>query len=95
MKTVLTTVPHPISSYDPNMPKFDERRYWRGPTWAFMNMLTEFGLAGMGHGVEAEALRLNTDRLSAGHGFSEYCGPITGNPARGNSFTWTATVWLH
>ncbi|MBO9433398.1 hypothetical protein J7394_04230 [Ruegeria sp. R13_0] len=95
LKTVLTTVPHPIPSYDHKSPKFDERRYWRGPTWAFMNMLTGFGLKDMGHGVEAEALRLKTGRLIAGQGFAEYYDPITGSPAGGNSFTWTAAVWLH
>ncbi|WP_420585611.1 MGH1-like glycoside hydrolase domain-containing protein [Ruegeria sp.] len=93
--TILTIVPHPIPSYDPSMPKFDARRYWRGPTWAFMNMLAGIGLKDMGHGDEAETLRLKTGRLIAGHGFAEYYDPTTGSPAGGNSFTWTAAVWLH
>ncbi len=95
LQAILENVPYPVPSYDPSMPKFDQRRYWRGPTWGFMNMLIGFGLADMGHLTEAEALRQKTAQLIATNGFAEYYDPLSGSPAGGNSFTWTAAVWLH
>nr|WP_170333550.1 hypothetical protein [Ruegeria arenilitoris] len=95
LKSVLETVPYPVPSYDPDMPKFDARRYWRGPTWAFMNMMIGFGLADMGHAQQAEQLRQKTAELISGYGFAEYFDPKTGSPAGGQAFTWTAAVWLH
>ncbi|MEM1006536.1 MAG: hypothetical protein AAF496_07065 [Pseudomonadota bacterium] len=95
LNTTLKSVPFPVPSYDPSMPKFDARRYWRGPTWAFMNMLIGFGLADMGHQEQAESLRRKTADLISAYGFAEYFDPIAGNPAGGNAFTWTAAVWLH
>ncbi len=95
LQAILENVPYPVPSYDPSMPKFDQRRYWRGPTWGFMNMLIGFGLADMGHLPEAEALRQKTAQLIATNGFAEYYDPLSGGPAGGNSFTWTAAVWLH
>ncbi len=95
LKTTLATVPYPVPSYDPEMPKFDARRYWRGPTWAFMNMMIGFGLQDLGHTEQADQLRQKTGDLISGFGFAEYFDPKTGSPAGGKAFTWTAAVWLH
>ena len=95
LKTALLTVPYPVPSYDPEMPKFDARRYWRGPTWAFMNMMIGFGLQDLGHTEQADQLRKKTGDLISGFGFAEYFDPITGSPAGGKAFSWTAAVWLH
>jgi mannosylglycerate hydrolase len=85
---------YPVPSHDPGALGFDPRRYWRGPTWAIMNTLIGVGLADMGHGDRAERLRLATRDLIATHGFAEYFHPMTGDPAGGGTFTWTAAVWL-
>ncbi len=95
VQKVLANVPHPIPSYDPGMPGFDARRYWRGPTWAIMNMMIGFGLEDMGHSHEADQLRRKTADLITSYGFAEYFDPMTGSPAGGKAFTWTAAVWLH
>ncbi len=95
LKATLETVPYPVPSYDPEMPKFDARRYWRGPTWAFMNMMIGFGLQDLGHTEHADQLRKKTGDLISGFGFAEYFDPITGSPAGGKAFSWTAAVWLH
>ncbi len=95
LKSILETVPFPVPSYDPDMQKFDARRYWRGPTWAFMNMMIGFGLEDMGHAQQAERLRQKTAELISGYGFAEYFDPKIGSPAGGQAFTWTAAVWLH
>ena len=95
LKSVLASVPYPVPSYDLSMPKFDARRYWRGPTWPFMNMMIAFGLAEMGHAQQADILRQKTASLISSYGFAEYFDPNSGSPAGGNAFTWTAAVWLH
>lgn len=91
---ILDDVPWPVPSYDPSFPKFDSRRYWRGPTWAIVNNLIAIGLRRMGHLEEAERLRRSTAQMIAEHGFAEYFDPMTGAPAGGGTFTWTAAVWL-
>jgi len=82
-----------VDSYDPRDEKFDGKRYWRGPVWGVMNMLIGMGLEEYGM-EEGRALRQMTKALIAEHGFAEYFDPRDGSPAGGESFTWTAAVWL-
>ncbi|MBO9474303.1 hypothetical protein J7413_12195 [Shimia sp. R10_1] len=94
LREILAQVPYPVPSNDPDAETFDARRYWRGPTWAIVNMLIGMGLKDMGHVVEAETLAKKTAALIAEHGFAEYFDPFSGDAAGGGSFTWTAAVWL-
>ncbi len=94
LRDVLERVPYPVPSNDPDAETFDTRRYWRGPTWAIVNMLIGLGLKDMGHEKEAQALAKKTADLIAEHGFAEYFDPFSGDAAGGGSFTWTAAVWL-
>ncbi|MDJ0860172.1 MAG: hypothetical protein QNJ03_13885 [Dinoroseobacter sp.] len=82
-----------VASHDPDSPAFEPKRYWRGPSWAMMNMLIAMGMdeAGLEEGA---ALRRQTARMIETGGFSEYFDPTTGAPAGGQNFTWTAAVWL-
>lgn len=91
---VMDAVPHGVPSYDPQGPKFEPRRYWRGPTWGMMNTLIGLGLADCGHHARSERLRATTAKLIETHGFAEYFDPITGDPAGGQRFSWTAAIWL-
>ena len=84
----------PVPSLPANTQAFDAKRYWRGPVWAFMNSMIARGLAEMGHRQEAAHLRQCTCDLIAEHGFAEYFDPLTGAPAGGGKFSWTAAVWL-
>jgi hypothetical protein len=59
-----------------------------------MNALAGLGLADCGHSREALRLRETTRRLIETNGFAEYFDPITGAPAGGQNFTWTAAIWL-
>ena len=93
LRRCLDEVPFPVPSLDPAAARFDAKRYWRGPTWAMMNMLIARGLADFGH-PEAEVLRARTAALIARHGFAEYFDPLSGAPAGGGTFTWTAAIWL-
>ncbi|MGH1465280.1 MAG: MGH1-like glycoside hydrolase domain-containing protein [Cognatishimia sp.] len=85
---------HPIASHPTTSEHYDSRRYWRGPTWAFMNMMIGIGLADQGHKEQAERLRAATADLIRSFGFAEYFDSTTGEAAGGQSFTWTAAVWL-
>lgn len=94
LRDVLEEVPYPVPSNDPQAETFDARRYWRGPTWAIVNMLIGMGLSDMGHTKEATTLAQKTGALIAEHGFAEYFDPFSGAAAGGGTFTWTAAVWL-
>lgn len=83
-----------LPSYDPDGPRFDSLRYWRGPVWGVMNFMAGVGLAEQGLTEEARRIRGDTARLIAEHGFAEYFDPMDGTPAGGGTFTWTAAVWL-
>ena len=93
LRSALGRTKFPVASHDPDSPHFDPVRYWRGPTWAFMNLLIGKGLAE--HGLsEAQTLRQATASMIRRSGFSEYNNPLTGEAAGGDSFAWTAAVWL-
>jgi hypothetical protein len=91
---VTAALPHGLPSLDPADPRFEAKRYWRGPVWAVMNLMAGVGMADMGLRAEAEALRQGTARLIGENGFAEYFDPVTGAPAGGGAFSWTAAVWL-
>ena len=76
-----------IPSSDPDAPGFDARRYWRGPTWPFMNALIAIGLREAGRTAESERLRRETAALIANGGFYEYFDPYDGTPCGGADFT--------
>ena len=90
---VIGNVEYGIPSLDSHDARFDPKRYWRGPVWGFMNMLIGSGMQEMLM-PEGDHLRASTARLIQQHGFSEYFDPRDGSPAGGQSFTWTAAVWL-
>ena len=85
---------YPVPSHDPSSERFDAKRYWRGPTWAIINVLIGIGLEEHGLTDRADALRKTTADLIREHGFAEYFDPMTGDAAGGGTFTWTAAVWL-
>ena len=87
-------VPYGIPSSDPAAPGFDSRRYWRGPSWPFMNALIAIGFHDAGRAAEGERLRTETADLITRSGFYEYFDPYDGTPCGGGDFTWTAAVWL-
>jgi mannosylglycerate hydrolase len=90
---VLAQTKYGVPSLSPSDPRFDGKRYWRGPVWGMMNMMIGLGLTEMGL-PQGKAVRDITADLIGEHGFAEYFDPRDGTPAGGNSFTWTAAVWL-
>ncbi|MDJ1015427.1 MAG: hypothetical protein QNJ35_02865 [Paracoccaceae bacterium] len=91
---ICTAAPFAVASYDPGGPKFDAKRYWRGPVWGMINSLIGIGLEDCGHIDAANRLCETTRGLIEKSGFAEYFDPIDGSPAGGSRFTWTAAIWL-
>ena len=94
LRRALEQVRYPVASIDADSAEFDPLRYWRGPTWGFMNFMIASGLAEFGLEDEAESLRDSTRSLIRQSGFFEYYSPVDGQAAGGGSFAWTAAVWL-
>ena len=59
-----------------------------------MNMMIGIGLEDAGEKKRADIIRSQTHLAISEKGFAEYFDPLDGTPAGGNSFTWTAAVWL-
>ncbi|MEM7197894.1 MAG: hypothetical protein AAF352_05955, partial [Pseudomonadota bacterium] len=91
---ILAAMPYGVASHDPESPRFDGQRYWRGPVWGIMNMLIALGLYEQGHKDDARHIRTMTRELITRHGFAEYFDPRDGTPKGGQFFTWTAAIWL-
>lgn len=91
---IAEAVTYGFPSHDPQSPRFEPYRYWRGPSWGIVNTLIGMGLEEMGHAAQAEKLRLDTADLIIKSGFAEYFNPTDGSPAGGDKFTWTAAIWL-
>ncbi len=90
----IAKAPHAVASVAPDHPRFDSKRYWRGPIWAIANFMIAEGLKEGGHVALAERIRADTRRLIEAAGFFEYFDPLDGAGLGGRHFTWTAAMWL-
>jgi hypothetical protein len=84
-----------VPSFDLTDPRYNPRRYWRGPTWLNTTWLLAEGL--WTHGEEALAHRLRADMITlvAGAGLREYFNPRTGSGHGTSNFSWSAALLLH
>jgi len=90
----LVPVKFGLPSFDPGHPLFDPILYWRGPVWAIINRLVADGLTRAGLTKLAERIRADTEALIRKTGFYEYFNPVTAEGGGGDSFSWTAAMWL-
>lgn len=91
---VWDAVTYGIPSADPHTAVFDARRYWRGPSWPFLNALIAIGFREMGRPDLDARLRKETADAIAKNGFAEYFDPHDATACGGSDFTWTAAIWL-
>lgn len=83
-----------VASHAPDDPRFQAKRYWRGPAWLVVNYMIGDGLARAGLADAAEAITRTSLDLIRISGFAEYYDPHTGEPLGGGRFTWTAAMVL-
>ncbi|AEQ53669.1 hypothetical protein KKY_3687 [Pelagibacterium halotolerans B2] len=83
-----------VPSHSLDDPRFDSKRYWRGPVWLVVNYLIATGLKSAGEVRTAEKIVRSSLDLIALSGFAEYYDPLDGEPLGGRTFTWTAAVVL-
>jgi len=91
---IMAHVDYAFPSLDPADPRFEPKRYWRGPVWLVMNYMIGRGLAEAGYDAMAERVKNDTKRLIEASGFFEYFHPMTGEGCGGRDFSWTAAIWL-
>ena len=90
----LRKVRYLVPSTSPEDPRFEPKRYWRGPIWCMMNMMIAEGFRAAGAGDLAARIKADTAALVARAGFHEYFDPQTGAGLGGDQFSWTASVAL-
>lgn len=83
-----------VASHTPKDPRFDAKRYWRGPVWLVVNYMIADGLARAGQEAAATKITASSLDLIRESGFAEYYDPQTGEPLGGGRFTWTAAMVL-
>ncbi|HMO06142.1 MAG TPA: trehalase family glycosidase [Paracoccaceae bacterium] len=83
-----------VASHAPQDPRFDAKRYWRGPVWLVVNYMIADGLARAGQKEAAARITASSLDLIRESGFAEYYDPVTGEPLGGGRFTWTAAMVL-
>jgi hypothetical protein len=81
-----------VASHDPTDPRFEPRRYWRGPAWLIVNYLLTDGLRQSGKEKAAAAIAADSLGLIHKSGFAEYYDPTDGTACGGRHFTWTAAM---
>lgn len=83
-----------LPSTDPDDPRFEPRRYWRGPVWLNVNWMLAAGFAAYGHAEVAARLRADGLELARTAGPWEYFDPHTGEGLGGHTFAWSAALVL-
>lgn len=86
------TVKYLVPSHDPSDPRFEQKRYWRGPAWLVTNYMIADGLRREGEFEVADHIARSSLELITRSGFAEYYDPLTGEPCGGSRFTWTAAM---
>jgi glycogen debranching enzyme len=86
------TVAFGVPSHDPTDPRFERRRYWRGPVWLIVNQMLADGLRHAGRTDAADRIAADSLALIRTSGFAEYYDPMDGAGLGGTSFTWTAAM---
>ncbi len=83
-----------VPSHDPDDPRFDAKRYWRGPVWLIVNYMIADGFRHAGETEAADAIARSGLALIDRGGFAEYYDPRNGSACGGARFTWTAAMVL-
>ena len=83
-----------VPSTSPFDPKYEPKRYWRGPIWPHINWMICEGLNDYGYYDLSQKIRMETLGLISKLGFHEYYHPLGLSGLGGSSFSWTAAIYL-
>ena len=83
-----------VPTYDMCAPRFDPRRYWRGPVWINTDWLLWLGLRQHGANALAAELRADILGLVRRSGFREYFHPFGGEGYGASGFAWSAALLI-
>lgn len=81
-----------LPSVAKDSPRWEPRRYWRGPVWVPVNWLLIQGLRRYGYRELASEIRAQTLDLISHGGFFEYYDPRDGSGCGSPEFSWTAAL---
>jgi glycogen debranching enzyme len=84
--------PYGVRSWPRDDPRFDARRYWRGPVWASITWLCALGFERHGRHAAAVVLRERFAAAVDAAGFREFVDGDTGEGLGATGFTWTAAL---
>ncbi|KAL3688476.1 hypothetical protein R1sor_014785 [Riccia sorocarpa] len=90
----LDGVKYGVPSADPFEPQFDPIKYWSGPLWININWMISSGLRHYGYDELGERIERESLSVIQESGMREYFNPINGEGAGGESFSWTAALYL-
>ena len=85
--------PYGVRSWPRTDPRFDARRYWRGPVWASITWLCALGFERHGRRQAAAVLRERFAAAVDAAGFREFVDGDTGEGLGATGFTWTAALF--
>ncbi|BFI32654.1 mannosylglycerate hydrolase [Marchantia polymorpha subsp. ruderalis] len=94
LKLWIDEVKFGVPSADPAGPVFDPVKYWSGPLWININWMISSGLRHYGYNELAEKIEMDSLTVISESGLREYFNPRTGEGAGGESFSWTAALYL-
>jgi hypothetical protein len=83
-----------VPSFDLTDPRYDPRRYWRGPTWLNTTWLVAQGLRTHGHTALAVEMTDDLVRLVELSGLREYFNPTTAAGHGADDFSWSAALLI-
>jgi len=94
LESWLAKAPYPVPSTSPLDPRFEPKRYWRGPVWAVVNFMIAEGFERYGQAALAGRIHKATQTLMRDGGIAEYFDPTSGEGLGGGHFSWTAAIGL-
>ena len=92
IEALTSQVNYLVPSHDPADPRYDGKRYWRGPAWLIINYMIADGLVRAGHRDLSLRIETSSLELIQESGFAEYYDPNSGEACGGSTFTWTAAM---